>query len=128
MQRETLLRQLETNQLDMDATLEELSVQQETEDQNYEMYSVHYFFFLPASLFFFFFTVLSLSQQIDLLDSFHWFPIIVFFIVKAFFTLPYTHYKFRCIPKFEYYCRCFIVNLPDRLSFLQLPRELGVSQ
>ncbi len=36
-QRETLLRQLETNQLDMDATLEELSVQQETEDQNYEM-------------------------------------------------------------------------------------------
>ena len=37
-QRETLLRQLETNQLDMDATLEELCVQQETEDQNYEMY------------------------------------------------------------------------------------------
>lgn len=39
VQRETLLRQLETNQLDMDATLEELTVQQETEDQNYEMYS-----------------------------------------------------------------------------------------
>uniref|UniRef100_A0A8D3AMK4 RAB, member RAS oncogene family-like 6b n=1 Tax=Scophthalmus maximus TaxID=52904 RepID=A0A8D3AMK4_SCOMX len=38
LQRETLLRQLETNQLDMDATLEELCVQQETEDQNYEMY------------------------------------------------------------------------------------------
>ena len=38
LQRETLLRQLETNQLDMDATLEELSVQQETEDQNYSMY------------------------------------------------------------------------------------------
>lgn len=37
-QRETLLRQLETNQLDIDATLEELSVQQETEDQNYELY------------------------------------------------------------------------------------------
>lgn len=37
-QRETLLRQLETNQLDIDATLEELSVQQETEDQNYSMY------------------------------------------------------------------------------------------
>lgn len=37
VQRETLLRQLETNQLDMDATLEELSVQQETEDQNYDM-------------------------------------------------------------------------------------------
>lgn len=39
VQRETLLRQLETNQLDMDATLEELCVQQETEDQNYEMYA-----------------------------------------------------------------------------------------
>lgn len=38
LQRETLLRQLETNQLDIDATLEELSVQQETEDQNYSMY------------------------------------------------------------------------------------------
>lgn len=38
LQRETLLRQLETNQLDIDATLEELSVQQETEDQNYGMY------------------------------------------------------------------------------------------
>ncbi|MEE6504880.1 hypothetical protein FKM82_005366 [Ascaphus truei] len=36
--RETLLRQLETNQLDIDATLEELSVQQETEDQNYEIF------------------------------------------------------------------------------------------
>lgn len=41
-QRETLLRQLETNQLDMDATLEELCVQQETEDQNYEMYSTFF--------------------------------------------------------------------------------------
>lgn len=39
LQRETLLRQLETNQLDIDATLEELSVQQETEDQNYSMYA-----------------------------------------------------------------------------------------
>lgn len=39
LQRETLLRQLETNQLDIDATLEELSVQQETEDQNYGMYA-----------------------------------------------------------------------------------------
>lgn len=39
-QRETLLRQLETNQLDIDATLEELSVQQETEDQNYELYVI----------------------------------------------------------------------------------------
>lgn len=38
LQRETLLRQLETNQLDIDATLEELSVQQETEEQNYELY------------------------------------------------------------------------------------------
>ncbi|XP_001366532.2 rab-like protein 6 isoform X1 [Monodelphis domestica] len=38
LQRETLLRQLETNQLDIDATLEELSVQQETEDQNYEIF------------------------------------------------------------------------------------------
>lgn len=37
LQRETLLRQLETNQLDIDATLEELNVQQETEDQNYDM-------------------------------------------------------------------------------------------
>jgi len=37
LQRETLLRQLETNQLDIDATLEELGVQQETEDQNYDM-------------------------------------------------------------------------------------------
>ncbi|XP_016389712.1 rab-like protein 6 [Sinocyclocheilus rhinocerous] len=37
LQRETLLRQLETNQLDIDATLEELSVQQETEDQNYDI-------------------------------------------------------------------------------------------
>uniref|UniRef100_A0A3Q0RTS3 RAB, member RAS onco family like 6 n=1 Tax=Amphilophus citrinellus TaxID=61819 RepID=A0A3Q0RTS3_AMPCI len=37
-QRETLLRQLETNQLDMDATLEELCVQQETEDQNYDIF------------------------------------------------------------------------------------------
>uniref|UniRef100_A0A8C3VCA6 Rab-like protein 6 n=1 Tax=Catharus ustulatus TaxID=91951 RepID=A0A8C3VCA6_CATUS len=38
LQRETLLRQLETNQLDIDATLEELSLQQETEDQNYELF------------------------------------------------------------------------------------------
>ncbi|XP_007945140.1 rab-like protein 6 [Orycteropus afer afer] len=38
LQRETLLRQLETNQLDIDATLEELLVQQETEDQNYEIF------------------------------------------------------------------------------------------
>ncbi|XP_075415901.1 rab-like protein 6 isoform X2 [Tenrec ecaudatus] len=38
LQRETLLRQLETNQLDIDATLEELQVQQETEDQNYEIF------------------------------------------------------------------------------------------
>ncbi|XP_054545112.1 rab-like protein 6 isoform X2 [Talpa occidentalis] len=38
LQRETLLRQLETNQLDTDATLEELSVQQETEDQNYDIF------------------------------------------------------------------------------------------
>uniref|UniRef100_A0A8D1KAS9 RAB, member RAS oncogene family like 6 n=1 Tax=Sus scrofa TaxID=9823 RepID=A0A8D1KAS9_PIG len=38
LQRETLLRQLETNQLDIDATLEELSVQQETEDQNYDIF------------------------------------------------------------------------------------------
>uniref|UniRef100_A0A8C6W5Z8 Rab-like protein 6 n=1 Tax=Nannospalax galili TaxID=1026970 RepID=A0A8C6W5Z8_NANGA len=38
LQRETLLRQLETNQLDIDATLEELSVQQETEDQNYSIF------------------------------------------------------------------------------------------
>lgn len=38
LQRETLLRQLETNQLDIDATLEELNVQQETEDQNYEIF------------------------------------------------------------------------------------------
>uniref|UniRef100_A0A8D2D895 RAB, member RAS onco family like 6 n=1 Tax=Sciurus vulgaris TaxID=55149 RepID=A0A8D2D895_SCIVU len=38
LQRETLLRQLETNQLDIDATLEELSVQQETEDQNYGLF------------------------------------------------------------------------------------------
>nr|XP_036863518.1 rab-like protein 6 isoform X3 [Manis javanica] len=37
LQRETLLQQLETNQLDIDATLEELLVQQETEDQNYDM-------------------------------------------------------------------------------------------
>ncbi|KAI1882481.1 hypothetical protein AGOR_G00251210 [Albula goreensis] len=38
LQRETLLRQLETNQLDIDATLEELNVQQETEDQNYDVF------------------------------------------------------------------------------------------
>eukprot|EP00063_Salmo_salar_P024698 XP_013999533.1 PREDICTED: rab-like protein 6 isoform X2 [Salmo salar] len=38
LQRETLLRQLETNQLDIDATLEELNVQQETEDQNYGIF------------------------------------------------------------------------------------------
>ncbi|XP_054980075.1 rab-like protein 6 isoform X2 [Sorex araneus] len=38
LQRETLLRQLETNQLDVDATLEELSVQQETEEQNYDIF------------------------------------------------------------------------------------------
>ncbi|XP_067868930.1 rab-like protein 6 isoform X2 [Heterodontus francisci] len=38
LQRETLLRQLETNQLDIDATLEELCVQHETEDQNYELW------------------------------------------------------------------------------------------
>ncbi|XP_042611023.1 rab-like protein 6 isoform X2 [Cyprinus carpio] len=38
LQRETLFRQLETNQLDIDATLEELTVQQETEDQNYEIF------------------------------------------------------------------------------------------
>ncbi|XP_054628819.1 rab-like protein 6 isoform X8 [Dunckerocampus dactyliophorus] len=41
LQRETLLRQLETNQLDIDATLEELTVQQETEDQNYEIFLEH---------------------------------------------------------------------------------------
>nr|XP_015222014.1 PREDICTED: rab-like protein 6 [Lepisosteus oculatus] len=39
LQRETLLRQLETNQLDIDATLEELTVQQETEDQNYNIFT-----------------------------------------------------------------------------------------
>lgn len=44
LQRETLLRQLETNQLDIDATLEELSLQQETEDQNYELYVTGLFF------------------------------------------------------------------------------------
>lgn len=38
LQRETLLRQLETNQLDVDATLEELSLQQETEEQNYDIF------------------------------------------------------------------------------------------
>ncbi|KAM6985139.1 rab-like protein 6 [Aplochiton taeniatus] len=38
LQRETLLRQLETNQLDIDATLEELNIQQETEDQNYDIF------------------------------------------------------------------------------------------
>ncbi|XP_019909274.3 rab-like protein 6 isoform X3 [Esox lucius] len=38
LQRETLLRQLETNQLDIDATLEELNIQQETEDQNYGIF------------------------------------------------------------------------------------------
>uniref|UniRef100_A0A8C2KAY3 RAB, member RAS oncogene family-like 6b n=1 Tax=Cyprinus carpio TaxID=7962 RepID=A0A8C2KAY3_CYPCA len=38
LQRETLFRQLETNQLDIDATLEELTVQQETEDQNYDIF------------------------------------------------------------------------------------------
>ncbi|XP_051964892.1 rab-like protein 6 isoform X3 [Xyrauchen texanus] len=38
LQRETLLRQLETNQLDIDATLEELTVQQETGDQNYDIF------------------------------------------------------------------------------------------
>ena len=44
LQGETLLRQLETKQLDIDATLEELNIQQETEDQNYDMYvtmSIH---------------------------------------------------------------------------------------
>lgn len=39
-----MLRQLETNQLDIDATLEELSLQQETEDQNYELYVTGLFF------------------------------------------------------------------------------------
>uniref|UniRef100_A0A8C4R7Z6 RAB, member RAS oncogene family-like 6b n=1 Tax=Eptatretus burgeri TaxID=7764 RepID=A0A8C4R7Z6_EPTBU len=38
LQRETLLRQLETNQLDTDATLEELSVHVESEEQNYELF------------------------------------------------------------------------------------------
>uniref|UniRef100_UPI00358E5644 rab-like protein 6 isoform X2 n=1 Tax=Myxine glutinosa TaxID=7769 RepID=UPI00358E5644 len=38
LQRETLLRQLETNQLDTDATLEELSVHWESEEQNYELF------------------------------------------------------------------------------------------
>lgn len=50
-QRETLLRQLETNQLDIDATLEELSVQQETEDQNYELYVTELSFLLPNCCF-----------------------------------------------------------------------------
>ncbi|XP_026863764.2 rab-like protein 6 isoform X2 [Electrophorus electricus] len=38
LQRETLLRQLETNELDIDATFEELNVQQETEEQNYDIF------------------------------------------------------------------------------------------
>ncbi|XP_078472122.1 rab-like protein 6 isoform X2 [Lampetra planeri] len=38
LQRETLLRQLETNQLDMDATMEELSVHDQSEEQNYEIF------------------------------------------------------------------------------------------
>ncbi|XP_061118761.1 rab-like protein 6 [Conger conger] len=38
LQRETLLQQIETNQLDINATLEELTVQHETEDQNYDIF------------------------------------------------------------------------------------------
>ncbi|EPY86085.1 hypothetical protein CB1_000329001 [Camelus ferus] len=49
LQRETLLRQLETNQLDIDATLEELSVQQETEDQNYDIIISRLFGTTPAA-------------------------------------------------------------------------------
>ncbi|XP_033122568.1 rab-like protein 6 [Anneissia japonica] len=38
LQRETLLRQLQTNQLEADATLEELNMRLESEDQNYNLY------------------------------------------------------------------------------------------
>ncbi|XP_071948008.1 rab-like protein 6 isoform X2 [Antedon mediterranea] len=38
LQRETLLRQLETNQLEADATLQELNMRLESEDQNYNLY------------------------------------------------------------------------------------------
>ncbi|XP_076844414.1 rab-like protein 6 isoform X2 [Brachyhypopomus gauderio] len=38
LQRWTLLRQLDTNEHDIDATLEELNVQKETEEQNYDIF------------------------------------------------------------------------------------------
>ncbi|XP_002740305.1 rab-like protein 6 [Saccoglossus kowalevskii] len=38
LQRETLMRQLETNQKDIDSTLEELHIHGESEEQNYDMY------------------------------------------------------------------------------------------
>ncbi|KAJ8039099.1 Rab-like protein 6 [Holothuria leucospilota] len=38
LQKETLLRQLETNKLEADATKEELQLRKESEDQNYDLY------------------------------------------------------------------------------------------
>lgn len=37
LQKETLLRQLETNKLEADATKEELQLRKESEDQNYDL-------------------------------------------------------------------------------------------
>ena len=37
LQRETLLRQLDTNSVDIESTLEELNIHAESEDQNYDM-------------------------------------------------------------------------------------------
>lgn len=38
LQRETLLRQLETNTAEIDATIQELELYQESDDANYDVY------------------------------------------------------------------------------------------
>lgn len=45
LQRGTLLRQLETNTAEIDATIQELDLYQESDDANYDMYGYFVFMF-----------------------------------------------------------------------------------